>query len=113
VDLRETGVAEEGAAFIRPPTGGDVGPLGIRRKIKNVAVSAGGENHRVGHMDVDVPGCQIAGHNATRTAVDNDQVEHLGAWQHLHAPRIDLPLQRLIGSQQQLLACLALGVEGA
>ena len=40
-------------------------------------------------------------------AVDDDEVEHLGARIHLHLAGADLPAQRLIGAEQQLLAGLA------
>ena len=46
-------------------------------------------------------------------AVDDDQVEHLGARVHLHGARVDLPLERLVGAEQQLLAGLAARVERA
>ena len=59
------------------------------------------------------PGDQVAGDDAAGPAVDDDQVEHLGARVHLHVPGGDLPRQRLVGAEQQLLAGLAAGVEGA
>ena len=46
-------------------------------------------------------------------AVDHHQVEHLGAREHRHLARADLPFQRLVSAQQQLLAGLAAGVESA
>ena len=47
-----------------------------------------------------------------RPSVD-DQVEHLGARVHLDLAGVDLPHQRLVGAEQELLAGLAAGVEGA
>ena len=63
--------------------------------------------------DLDFAGDQVAGDDAARAAVDHDQVQHLGAREHLHLAGADLALQRLVGAEQQLLAGLAAGVEGA
>jgi hypothetical protein len=47
-------------------------------------------------------------------AVDDDDVEHLGAREHLHGlAGADLPRQRRVGAEQQLLAGLATRVERA
>ncbi len=48
-----------------------------------------------------------------RPAVDHDQVEHLGTRIHLDCAESDLPFERLVGAEQQLLAGLAARVEGA
>ena len=44
---------------------------------------------------------------------DDDQLEHLVAGEHRHRAGGDLALERLVGADQQLLAGLAAGVEGA
>ena len=44
---------------------------------------------------------------------DDDEVEHLGAREHLHAAARDLLLERLVRAEQQLLAGLAARVERA
>ena len=62
---------------------------------------------------LDLAGDQVARDDAARLAVDHDQVEHLVAREHLHVPSADLPLQRLVGAEQKLLARLAAGVERA
>ncbi len=43
--------------------------------------------------------------------IDHDQIEHLGSGIHLHCAEADLPGERLIGAQQQLLSCLTASVE--
>jgi hypothetical protein len=48
-----------------------------------------------------------------RPAVDDDDVEHLVPLYISTVPRPDLPLERLVGAEQQLLAGLAAGVERA
>src|SRR5207248_735025 len=45
--------------------------------------------------------------------VDEDQVEHFSAWKHLHGAETDLPAERLIRAEQQLLAGLSARVERA
>ena len=60
-------------------------PLRVGREVEDVAVAAGGEHHRVGGMRLDLAGHQVARHDAARAAVDDDEVEHLGARVHRHA----------------------------
>ena len=63
--------------------------------------------------DSILPRDQVAGDDAARLAVDHDQVEHLGAREHLHRAGADLPFERLVGAEQQLLPGLPARVEGA
>src|SRR5262245_47112016 len=62
-------------------------------------------------MRFDLPGDQIACHDATRLPVDDDQIEHLGPGEHLDLSRCDLTQERLIRSEQKLLSRLAAGVK--
>ncbi len=64
-------------------------------------------------MHGELAGDEIARDDAAGLAVDDDQVEHLGAGIHLDLTRVDLALERLIGAEEKLLAGLAAGVEGA
>lgn len=113
VDLGEAGVGEVGAAPVRPPDRGRVGVHGVRREVEDVAVAAAGQDDGVRVVRVDPAGDQIPRHDAARPPVDHDQVEHLGARTHLDVARRDLPRQRLVGAEQELLTRLAAGVEGA
>jgi len=61
----------------------------------------------------DLAGHEIAHHDAARAAVGDNQVQHLGACVHLHAPAVDLLRQRRVRAEQQLLAGLAAAVERA
>lgn len=113
VDLCEAGVGEVRAAPVGPPDRGGVGVHGVRRQVEDVAVAAAGQDDGVREVRVDLPGDQVPRDDAARPPVDDDQVEHLGPRMHLHVPCRDLPGQRLIGAEQQLLARLAAGVEGS
>ncbi len=112
VDLGEAGVGEVRAAPVGAPDRRRVGVLRVGGQVEDVAVAAGGQHHRVREVAGDLAGDQVAGDDAAGAAVDHDQVEHLGAGVHLHVARGDLPRQRLVGAQEQLLAGLAPGVEG-
>ena len=113
VDLGEARVGEVGAAPVRAPDGRGVAVLGVGREVEDVSVAAGREDDGVGEVGGDLPGDQVAGDDAAGPSVDDDQVEHLGARVHLDGAGRDLARQRLVGTEEQLLARLASCVEGA
>ena len=113
VNLGEAGIGEQRAALVRAPDGGGVAALGVGGEVVDVAVAAGAEHDGVGEVALDLAGDQVAGDDAARAAVDHDQVEHLGAREHLHLAEADLAFQGLVGAEQQLLPGLAARVEGA
>ncbi len=113
VDLGEARVGEVRAAPVRPPDRGGVGVLGVGGEVEDVAVAAGGEDDGVRGVGADLAGDEVAGDDAAGPAVDDQQVQHLGARVDLHVPGGDLPGQCLVGAEQQLLPGLAAGVEGA
>ena len=113
VDLGVAGVGEQRALAVRPPGGGDVAALGVGREVEDVAVAAGGEHDGVGQVAAGLAGHQVAGDDAAGAAVDDDQLEHLVPVVHRDGAGLDLALERLVGAEQQLLAGLAAGVEGA
>src|SRR5205085_1397053 len=73
----------------------------------------GGEDYRIGGPGLDLAGDEVAGDDAARPAVGEHEVEHLVPREHLYAAGGDLHAQRLVGPEQELLAGLPLGVEGA
>ena len=113
VDLGVAGVGEGRALLVGPPDRRGVAALGVGGEVEDVAVAAGGEDHRVGEVGLELAGDHVAGHDAAGPAVDQDRLEHLVAREHLHLPGADLPHQGLVGAEQQLLAGLASGVERA
>ena len=113
MDLRETGVGETGAALVGAPDGGGVGVARVGRKIEDVAVAAGGEHDRVGDVAADLPVDEVADDDALRMAVDDDEVEHLRVREHFHGAEADHARECGVGAEEELLAGLAAGVEGA
>ena len=113
VDLRVAGVGHVGALAVRPPGRGDVAAHRVGGQEEDVAVAAGGEHDHVGEVGLDLAGDHVAHDDAAGPAVDDDQLEHLVAGVGLHGAGGDLALEGLVGADQQLLAGLAAGVEGA
>ncbi len=113
MDLGERRVGEQRAPPVCPPARRDVAALGVGRQVEHVAVAAAGQHHGVGQVDGHRAGLQVAHHDAAGPAVDHDQVEHLVPGVHGDGAGADLPLQRLVRAEQQLLTRLAAGVEGA
>ena len=113
VDLGVAGVGERRALLVGAPDGGGVAALGVGGQVEDVAVAAGGQHHRVGHEGLHLAGDHVPGDDALGHSVHHHQLLHLVAGEHLHLAQADLALQGLVGAQQQLLAGLAPGVEGA
>jgi hypothetical protein len=113
MDLRIARVGKERSTLVGAPDGGHIGALGVGGEIVDVAVAAGAQDDRVGKVRGDGAGDQVAGDDAAGLAVDDDEVEHLRARVHGDGAGMDLAFERLVGAEQQLLAGLAAGVEGA
>ncbi len=113
MDLREARVREGRALLVGAPDRRGVAALGVRREIEDVAVAAGRQADRVAEVRLDFAGDHVAHDDAAGAAVHHDQLLHLVAGEHLDRAEADLPLERLVGAEQQLLARLAARVEGA
>ena len=113
VNLRVARVGERGPALVRAVGGGDVAADGVGAEEEDVAVAAGGEHDRVGGERFDLAGFEMPRDDAAGLPVDHHEVEHLAAREHLHGARRDLPGQRLIRAEEELLAGLPAAVEGA
>ena len=87
--------------------------FGVRRQKIDVAVAARAQQHGVARVPLDLAADEVAGHDAARLPVGDDDVEHLAAGKHLHLAGDHLAHQGAVGAEQQLLAGLAAGVEGA
>src|SRR5690606_9197688 len=113
VDLRVAGVGEAGAALVGAPDGGGVGLAGVGREVEDVVVAAGGEDDGVAGVTVELAGDEVAGDDALGHAVDHDEVNHLVLGDELDRAGTDLLGERGVGTEEELLAGLAAGVEGA
>ena len=113
MDLGEAGIGEESPAFRRAPSGGDIAAHRIGGKEEHIAVAASGQDHRVRRMGADLTGGEVTHDDALGMAIDQHEIQHLGAGEHLHAALVDLLFQCLVTSDQKLLAGLAAGIERA
>ena len=113
MDLREAGICEQRAALVRPPGRRDVRVHGVGGKVVRRAIAAGRQNDGVACIPLDLARREIAGDDAARLAVDDDEVEHLAAGEQAHRSLVHLPHQRLVGAEQQLLPGLSARVERA
>ncbi len=114
MNLREAGIGEQRAALVRAPDGGGVGTFGVGRKIVDVAVAAGCQNHRVGDMQTricPVTRLRVTMPRAWPSITTRSSISVRG--NIVDVPGIDLPFQRLIRAQQKLLAGLAARVKRA
>ena len=77
MNLREAGIREERAALVRAPRRGHVRVHRVGREVVGGAVAAGGEDHGVAGVALELAGHQVADDDAARLAVDDDEIEHL------------------------------------
>ena len=113
MDLGVAGVGEQRAPAVGPPRGADVARHGVGGQEEGVGVAARGQHHGVRGVRLHLAREQVAGDDAGGAAVDLHHVEELAAVVELHLAEADLLGERLVGTEQQLLAGLAAGVEGA
>ena len=112
MDLGVARVREEGAFPVRLPERRDAATHGVRREVEDVHVSARGQHDRVARVHANLAGDQVADRDPLGLAVDHHEVEHLGAGEQLHRPRLDLAGEGGVGPQQELLPGLPAGVKG-
>ncbi len=113
VNLRIAGIAEGRAFLIGTPDRGSVGTLRVGRQIVELAIAARRQNHSIGGEGVDLAIDQIARDDAARTTIHQHEFQHFVPGVQRHLPQTDLPHQRLICAEQQLLPSLPASVESA
>ena len=111
MNLRVAGICEQGTFSSASPRGRDVGAFCHRRKIIDVAVTAGRQNHGVSCVGFELPRCEVANHDAARQAIDDHQFQHFATREEFDLAGGDLSHHRLIGTQQQLLSGLAAAIK--
>ena len=111
VDLGETGVGHQRTLLVGPPGRGHIRAHRVGREVVHVGVTARSQHHSVSGVALDLTGDKVAHDHAFGDAVDQDHVEHLVAIEYLGVAAGDLVLQGAVGTEHQLLAGLAAGVE--
>ena len=71
------------------------------------------EQDGVAGVALHLAGYEITAHDAPRLAVDEHQIEHLTAREHLHHARVNLAHESAVATEQQLLPRLPARVERA
>ena len=94
-----------------PPGGGDVAAHRVGGQEEHVPVAATREYDDIREVGLDLAGDHVADDDPAGAAVDDDQLDHLVPGVGPHGPGRDLPLERLVRADEQLLAGLAAGVE--
>src|SRR5438477_6095891 len=112
MNLSETRITEERAAFVSAISGGDIATAGVGRKKENVAVTAGCKNNGIAGERVDLASAEVARNNPLGMAVDQHKIEHFGLRKHFYRAESDLPAQCLVGAEQQLLTGLPARIKG-
>src|SRR5436190_22341252 len=113
MNLGEARVRKERAFFVGTIRCGDVATARVRRKIKNVSITARRENNSITGMGFDFPSHETARDYSFGVAVHQDEIEHLGLRKHFYRVRGDLAGEGLVSAKQKLLARLAAGVKGS
>ena len=113
VNLRVARIGERRAALVGAVGRRDVAADGVRREEEDVAVAAGGEHDRVAANDSILPVTRwrMTMPRALPSTTTRSSISQRGNIFTL--PSRDLPAQRLIRAEQELLAGLAAAVEGA
>ena len=118
VDLHVGGVGEVGALAVAGHGGADVAGHGVGGQEVGVAVAAGGDDDGVGGEALHLARHQVLGDDAAGALyavgiLDQHHVVHLVAVEALDLAGLDLAVEGRVCAEQELLACLALGVECA
>ena len=111
VNLHVGGVCEVGSLAVALDGGGAVAAHGVGREEVGVAVAARGDDHGVGRETLQLTRREVFGNDAASATIHDDHVFHLIARKKLHLAEFHLSRERRIGSEQQLLAGLTLGIE--
>jgi len=111
MNLSISRVGEVGTFLVNLDGGGSVGTHGVGRQEEGIAVASGTDNNGMSGEAFNFTGNQVTSDDAARLAIDDDQVEHFIAGIQFDRPFVHLTAQGGVGTQKQLLSCLALGVE--
>ncbi len=113
VNLHIAGVGKSGAFLVAHPGGGAVAVHGIGGEVVDIAIATCGKHDGMGGIALEVTSDKVAGDDAACATVDNDELHHLVAFMQFDTAAGNLTAQRTVGTEEELLAGLAAGVEGA
>ena len=111
VNLHVRGVSKHCTLAVALNGSGAVAAHGVGREEIGVAITAGSDDNGIGREALQLARRQVLGNDTTGAAVDDDHVFHLIAGEELHLAGLHLSTQRRVGTEQQLLTGLTLGVE--
>src|SRR4030095_10574899 len=94
MNLCEARVRERGTALVCAPDRRGVAILRVRGQVEHVSVSTRGEHHPLRRTRLDRSRPEIARDDPARLPVHENDIEHLGVREHLHAATRDLLLER-------------------
>ena len=104
-------VGKIGSLAIALHSGGTVAAHGVGGEEVGIAISTSSDDHGIGREALEFSGDKVLGDDTAGTAVDNHHVFHLIAGVEFHLACLYLCAERRVGTEQQLLACLSLGIE--
>ncbi len=84
----------------------------VGREEVGVAVTTGGDYHSVCRETLQFACNEVLGDDAACATVNDNHVLHLVTGVEFHLAGINLAHQRTVSTEQQLLTCLSLGIEG-
>ena len=113
VNLDIAGVGKSCAFLVAHPGGGAVAVHGIGGEVVDIAIATCGQHDGMGGIALEITSDKVAGDDAACAAVDNDEFHHLVAFMQFDTAAGNLTAQRTVGTEEELLAGLAAGVEGA
>ncbi len=111
VNLNKARISKDGTLLIALPGCAGIGPHGHGGQEEYISVASRCQYHCMGAKALKFSGDYIPGNNPTCFSVDHHQVIHFHAGIHLHIALLYLSAQRLVGSQEKLLSCLAARIE--
>ena len=98
MDLSKARIRHTSAMSIRAPDRGNVAPHSVRGEVENVRISSGREHNRISHVALHLSCAEISRNDPLTTPLRHNQIEHLGVRIHLYGTRMDLPIQRGVGT---------------
>ena len=112
MDLRIAGIRECGPLPVGAPDGRSVAAHGVGGEEEDVAVSAGREDDRIRNVGLNLARYQVPHHDPSRLPIHDHEVQHFCTREQARVPEAELPAERGIGPDQELLSGLAATVEG-